>query len=59
MFKHFSNSYRIDGTKMVCPMLFLRRSVLADLPGFSDSPTPFPGPAALGGGKLIPFLAVK
>ena len=44
---------------MVCPMLFLRRSVLEDLPGFSDRPTPFPGPGALAGGKLAPFLTVK
>ena len=37
--------------RIVCPMLFLRLSVLADLPGLKDNPTPFPVLEALDGGK--------
>ena len=43
--------YRVVGMRIVCPMLFLRLSVLVDLPGFNDIPTPFPALEALDGGK--------
>ena len=39
--------------RIVCPILFLRLSVLVDLPDFIDIPTPFPELEALDGGNIV------